>query len=581
MIMAKRVALMAGVVGLLWQSTAAWSADKIAPSPVPGVEFTKIQDLNPNAKPTNNPIKQKWAVVIGASKFKEKRLDASGSEIAMDKSAQQFYDYLVDPHGGRFQQDHVKLLVNASATRQNIVSALTSPWLGSLAGPDDLVVVFIATNGFPTTDGSTYLCAYDCAIDNVYSTCISMQTLMDTLRKDVKAQRIMLVLQSCYSGAAELTAGAKSLTGSYSGYNIDIDKVALGKGYIILSSSRPDQMTWSDSFSRNLIKALRQQDGLIPLKDAFEIAKKQTEVDTSIIGPTKKQTPVMKSDWTGNELVVGTPSIEKVSSIPDSVKSFLSAEAYYLSGTNKLTAGDIDGAAGEYEAAISVDPKYADALGDFGALKTIKGDWQAASDLYKRAIAVRPEDALFHANYARVLEKLGQAENSRKELEQSYSLNPKDRVVLQALSSKCLQEGDPVRAVKLLQEAVALFPTSESLHTRLSYAFVQNGDIASALAQAKEAVKIAPDSAAAKLNLGSSLIMSGDRKEAIEAYRQAVALAPTNADAHFLLSNTLESAGDKASAVGELNKFLELCQPNDARIGKARAHLQELGAIGQ
>ncbi len=571
--MTKPIASLFSVLALVLNIPAGFCADQIAPSPVPGVEFTQIQDLNPNAKPTNKPIKQKWAVVIGASKFKEKRLE--GSEVSMDKAAQQFYDYLVDPHGGRFQPNHVKLLVNASATRQNIVSSLTSPWLGSLAGPDDLVLVFIATNGFPTTDGSTYLCAYDCAIDNVYSTCISMQTLMDTLKKDVKSERIMLVLQSCYSGAAELTAGAKAL---FSGFNINLDKVALGKGYVILSSSRPDQMTWSDAFSRNLVKALRQQDGLIPLKEAFELAKKQTEIDTSIISPNKRQSPVMKTDWTGNELVLGTPSVEKVSEIPDNVRNFLSAEAYYLNGTNKITAGDMDGAAKEYQAAISVDPNYADALADFGALKSIQGDWQAAADLYRRAITARPSDSLFHANYARVLEKLGQPDLSRKELEQSYLLNPRDRVVLQALASKCLQEGDPERAVKLLQGAVQLFPTNETLHERLSYAFVKAGDIDNALAQAKEAVSIAPGSASAKLNLGSSLLMSGDRKSAIDAYKQAVSMAPTNPDAHFLLSNTFESVGDKKSAIGELNKFLELCPTNDPRAAKARAHLEDLGS---
>lgn len=570
----KQIALAVSMVCLLFNTSIARSAEQVAPNPVPGVEFTKIQDLNPNAKPTNNPIKQKWAVVIGVSKFKEKRLDDSGSEVGMDKSAQQFYDYLVDPHGGRFQPDHVKLLVNSQATRQNIVSALTAPWLASLAGPDDLAVVYVATNGFPTTDGSTYLCAHDCAIDNVYSTCVSMQTLMDTLKKDVKAQRIMLVLQSCYSGAAELTAGAKAL---FSGYNINIDKVALGKGYVILSSSRPDQMTWSDAFSRNLIKALRQQDGLIPLKDAFNIAKKQTEIDTSLIGPTKKQTPVMKSEWTGNELVLGTPPVEKVAEIPDNVKNFLSAEAYYLKGTTKLTTGDLDGAGKEYEAAISVDPKYADALADFGALKSIKGDWLGASELYKKAIAAKPDDSLFHANYARVLDKLGQPDASRKELEQSYTLNPRDRIVLQALSTKCLQEGDPVRAVKLLQEAAQLFPTAESVHTRLSYALAQNGDVPGALAEAKQAVNIAPQSASARLNLGSSLLLSGEKKEALDAYKKAVALQPTNVDAHFLLSSSFESVGDKQSAISELNKFLELCQPNDPRAGKARAHLEELG----
>lgn len=572
--MNKRIPILFSLLTLLGAPIPGLCDESVAPSPGPGVQFTKIQDLHADAKPTNKPIKQKWAVVIGAAKFKEKRL--SGSDVAMDESAKQFYDYLVDPHGGRFQPDHVKLLLNAQATRQNIISALGDKWLGNLAGSDDMVLVYVATNGFPTTDGSTYLCAYDCALDNVYSTCVSMQTLMDTLKQNVHSDRIVLVLQACYSGAAELTAGAKAL---YSGYNIDLEKVALGKGYIILSSSRPDQMTWSSAFSKNLVSALREQDGLIPLKDAFAKARKQTEIDTTALsGGGKRQSPVMKSDWTGNDLVLGTPPVEKISNIPDDVKNFLAAEAYYLNATNLLTSGDMEGAAKAYQAAISVDPKYGDALADFGALKSIKGDWQGAADLYKKAIAARPNDSLFHANYARVLDKLGQPDESRKELERSYALNSKDRIVLTALSSKYLQAGDPVQAVKLLQDAVELFPTSETLHERLSFAFVKAGDYDNALLQAKEAVNIDPKSASAKLNLGSSLLLSGDKKAAVSAYRDAVSLAPRNADAHYFLSKTLETDGDKKLALDELNKFLELCPADDPRASKARAHLSDLGA---
>src|SRR6516162_2290791 len=129
----------------------------------------------------------------------------------MDAAAHDFYTYAVDPNAGRFQKDHVRLLVNSEATEQTIMSALGKPWLGSLAGPDDLAVVFVSTLGFPTTDGSSYLCSYDCALDNVYGTCISIQNLMGTLRKNVGTDRILLVLQACYSGAAELNAGAKAL----------------------------------------------------------------------------------------------------------------------------------------------------------------------------------------------------------------------------------------------------------------------------------------------------------------------------------------------------------------------------------
>ena len=199
----RRTAAILGMALLLLTACPPSYADQSAPAPPPmkGVEWTTIQDLKPNAAPENRTVKQKWAVVVGASKFKEKRL--CGEEIAMDAAAQAFYRYLIDPHGGRFDPEHVKLLINGAATRQNIMNALNDRWLGSLSGKDDLVVVFVATNGFPTTDGTTYLCAYDAALDNIYSTCISMQTLMDTLRHNVRSDRILLVLQACYSGAAD------------------------------------------------------------------------------------------------------------------------------------------------------------------------------------------------------------------------------------------------------------------------------------------------------------------------------------------------------------------------------------------
>lgn len=240
-------------------------------APAAGVQWTQIQDLNPNATATNRPIKQKWAVVIGTAKFQESRLN--GMDDRMDEAARNFSAYLTDPNGGRFPETHVKTLINSSATRQNILNNLGKGWLGSLAGPDDLVVVFVSTKGFPTTEGGTYLSAYDCALDNVYSTCISMQTMMDTLKQDVKTDRIVMVLEAPYSGAAELTSGAKAL---FNGSNIDLAKVALGKGYIILSSSRPDQMTWGNSFSTNLIKALKSGNGMISLNEAFEQARVAT-----------------------------------------------------------------------------------------------------------------------------------------------------------------------------------------------------------------------------------------------------------------------------------------------------------------
>lgn len=544
-------------------------------APGSGVHWTKIQDLNPNAPPTNSPVKQKWAVVVGVGRFKERRLD---SNVRPDEAATAFRQYLIDPHGGRFDPNHVKVLLNDEATQQYILSAVGSSWLGRLAGPDDLVIIYIATNGFPTTDGNAYLCTYNCALDNVYATCLSMRTLMDTLRQNVHCNRMVLVVQACYSGVAQLESGAKALL---SNYNFDPEKLAIGKGHVVISSSQPDQVSWGNVFTTNLVKALREDDGLIPLDRAFERARDATERETSTTPGCKRQTPAMKSDWKGHDLVLGTPQIEQVSAIPDGVQSLLGAEAHYLKANRLVESGKLEEAISEYDAAISADPKYADALADYGSVLAMKSDWQAAARKYKLAIAVRPDDALFHANYARVLSKLGLKDQCRQELETAHKLEPKDRNVLTALSDRCLETGETERAVDLLSQAVALYPLAGSLHNRLSYALSKRGDLEQSLAQAEEAVKLDPDSLPARLNLGSLLLINGRTESAIAVYREGARILPQNADVHLLLCKALETSGNLTEARAELAQFLQLCSNSDPRIEEEREHLRNLEGSGK
>jgi tetratricopeptide (TPR) repeat protein len=559
------------------QTANSQTANNAPAKTVPGIEFTKIQDLNPNARGTNRPIKQKWAVVIGASKFKEGRL-ASTAATGMAQSAKEFHQYLVDPQGGRFDRNHVKLLIDADAPRQSIMTALGPSFLGNAVGPDDLVVVYIATSGFPTTDGNTYLCTYDCALDNIYGTCISMQTLMSTLKQNVHSDRILLVLQAAYSGAAELEAGAKSLIKGPPTYNLDPTKVLLGNGYIILSSSQPNQITWSTAFSKNLTSALRQEDGLISLNKAFAIAKQKTESETAATGLNKKQVPVMKSAWKGAELVLGAPPVERVANLPASLNSFLSAEGAYLKASKLIAEGKTDEALDQYKLAIAADPKYADALADCGAAYTMKDDWKSAADMYKRAIAINSSDGLFHLNYARILDKLGEKDSSLEELNMAYRINPKDMSVLIALSNQSLAAGKADAAVRYLEEAVDLYPSRADSRERLSYALMKSGDVGHAVAQAKEAVHLDPKSASAQTLLGSLLMVQGYVGPAVDAYKEAAKLSPNDLDVIWLLSRSMEKNGDREGAIAQLNLFLQLCSPSDSRALKAKEHLEELKA---
>lgn len=539
--------------------------------PGQGIQFTQMQDINPNSA-TNRPVKQKWAVVVGIANFAEKRL--IGDDLVMDKAAHNFYKYLIDPNGGRFDKEHVRLLVNTSATRANVLNTIGEKWLGQLAGPDDLVVVFMATEAFPMIEGGTFLAAYDAALTNVYGTCFSMQDLMTTLKKNVKTDRVVLVLESKYSGAASLESGAKAL---FHGFNIDLDKVVMGKGNIILSSSRPNEETYGDDFSSSLIECLRAQNGLVPLNEAFTKAKEMTEFKTAHYSKGgKKQSPVLKSNWTGNDLVLGVPQSEQVSGIPTGVNAFLSAEAHYIKANTFVVNNKMDEAIAEYKEALKIDPTYADVLSDYGTVLGYKGNWQEAADMFKRACEAKPNDSLFAYNYARALRKLNRPDEYLDQMNIAYRLNPRDKDVLLAMSEASSKMGDNSGSIRYLQEALKLYPESADLHNSISVALFRANALPQAIEHARQAVTLNPKLTSARINLGSTLLSDGDLKGAADAYREATNINPADPEGHFGLSRALEKLGDKPGAKAELSKFIESALQTDSRLPAAKRRLSEL-----
>lgn len=537
----------------------------------PKVEFTKIQDLNPQQKALNRPVRQKWAVVIGISKFADKRLN---SDLAYAKTARRFYAYLTDEKGGRFRPDHVRLLTDDEATQQRINNSFGNLWLGKLAAEDDLVLVYIATRAFPTTDGGTYLYSYNTVMDNIYGTCTSLQEIMQDLRKNIKSDRIVLILESPYSGSAELATAKKN----GKNFNIDLEKVMLGKGFIIMSSSRPDELSWSDLFTDNLIAALKEKDGLLPLQEAFAKAKQKTEYDSlNRMYAARKQTPLLQSDWQGNDLIIGCAAQEGDAGLPESAQSFMGAETHYLAANRALIAGELDKAVSQYELAIKADQSLSDARADYAVALSLKGDWSAAEQELRKAIAIKPDDSLYLSNYARVLDKLGNKEESRRVLEKAYVLNPKDRVILVALADKCIAAGDRTAAMKFIDQALLLYPESAAIQDRMCFLLSLDGRTDEAIACAKEALKLDSELVAARLKLGALYVLKGDLHNAVIEYQHVLSKNDNNFDAHYLLAQAFEKLKQKESAGSEYRKFLQLAPQSDVRRNSVEERLKNLG----
>lgn len=259
------------------------------------------QQAAPTASKLGKPIGDKWAVVIGCSKFADSRVPTLKYSA---KDAQDFADFLTDPNFGRFKKDHVKVLTNENATKINIMDTIGDSFLPHAALPGDLVVIYLSTHGSPAgldIRGVNYVIAYDTLTDKLFATGIEMKQLMRVIKERVHTDRILLVMDTCYSGAG---AGNEEGHKGLFRVNIDPNQVAQGSGSLVISSSSPNQRAWESDklqnsfFTRYLIDSMKENGGQVPIDQAFDHMKDRVQ-EGVLKEKGELQTPVMSGVFQG------------------------------------------------------------------------------------------------------------------------------------------------------------------------------------------------------------------------------------------------------------------------------------------
>ncbi len=160
------------------------------------------------------PIRNRYALVVGVSRFK---FGIDGLEFAA-RDAFSFRQFLTDPRRGQFRPENVMFFTDENATRANVAMALDK--LRQIAGEDDLVTVFISSHGTqPDKNGLVHVVLHDTETsprERVWHTSVNEEMLKEFVG-GLRAQRLVMVLDACYSNAAYravpgfLPPGGKSL----------------------------------------------------------------------------------------------------------------------------------------------------------------------------------------------------------------------------------------------------------------------------------------------------------------------------------------------------------------------------------
>ena len=255
----------------------------------------------------SHPVQNKWAVVVGVSKFKDTGINLKYA----DKDARDFYQYLTT--AGGFAADHVKLLLNEQASREKILSEIGDSFLPRVSSPQDLVVVYFSTHGSPSMldeNGLNYLVAYDTDKFKLFATGLPVQDLTRLIKERIPAEKVLVILDACHSGAAEVDA--KGLTRNT---NFNCEQLAREGAELVLCSSEPSQLSWESKrypnsvFTHQLIAGLKLKGHATRLGEAYSYAKNTVQQEVRL-DRGQEQTPVLKSTWPGNDLALAVPPAE-------------------------------------------------------------------------------------------------------------------------------------------------------------------------------------------------------------------------------------------------------------------------------
>ncbi len=149
-----------------------------------------------------------WGVIVGISNF-----EYINDLNYADDNARDLYENLSPVWG----ESHIKLLIDSEAAKSDILNAIK--WMAGKADTDDTVLFDFSGHG---SDGG-YICPYDTYVS--LSTCISASELTNSF-KSVKAKKIVVILDSCYSG--------------------DFKDSLSTDTRVILMATDPDELGWED-----------------------------------------------------------------------------------------------------------------------------------------------------------------------------------------------------------------------------------------------------------------------------------------------------------------------------------------------
>lgn len=257
-----------------------------------GMETTQVEYV-----PQRTDI---WAIIIGVGDYQNDQIDDLKFAAA---DAQSFYDFIRSPEGGNLQADHVKLLLNRDATREEILRDME--WITSKAFENDVVYIYIALHGM-VDEGELYFLAHDSDPRNLLATGVKKTELENLLQRRMKSNKIVWFADACHSGSLGEDTQVSMRASRASATNRLLTEISKARnGLAMLMSATAAEYSqegtkWGGGhgvFTYFLLQGLRGQadhnkDNFVSVPELYDYVSRQVSEATE-----GKQNPILRGNY--------------------------------------------------------------------------------------------------------------------------------------------------------------------------------------------------------------------------------------------------------------------------------------------
>jgi serine/threonine protein kinase/lipoprotein NlpI len=238
----------------------------------------------------------------------------------------------------------------------------------------------------------------------------------------------------------------------------------------------------------------------------------------------------------------------------------LSANEWFESGRQKAKQQDHQGAIADFDNAIKLNTKFAEAYTYRGISRSALGNDKAAIEDYNRALKFKPYHAHAFLNRGTSRANLGDDQGALADYNKAAQFDPKEPGTYNNRGNLYSKLGDFQAAMRDYDEAIRLAPNDPAAYINRGGLRADLGDNPGSLTDLDKAIQLDPGLPKAYYNRGNTYRSLRDAQAALNDYNKAIELDPNYANAYYNRAIVYRFLEDDQNAIADFKAAASLYQ---------------------